>query len=394
MSGTNTARTARIVLTLALASAACTGATETSPSTLAISAAAASSSPASTASTAPTASPRPLPVVPAGFSVSKGQRADVIAEADVPPAAIERVQRAADASTERVERDFDRAFSYRPTLYLYRDEDSFRRALVDFWYYSAASADVVAQRQGQAIGNWTVLLNWRIIESDGRMFGVAHELTHAMVNQFDPGRRVPPWLNEGLARLEELTLDGMAWRAAEVRYVTASMAQTNTLLPFAGLMDSNFQRTTDRTWGSAAYDQSAQAAQFVIDEVGRDGILRILSLITQGASFPIAYLTVTGKKDYDFERGFAERARALGPVPATVLSLDDPRGPVLLVYGLPPSTKTSTSLRGANGSFSFQGTSTVYGTSLVGLGKLPAGQYTAMTTSGAVTVTATIQVVR
>lgn len=353
-------------------------------------------SPSATSSPAPSVSPRPSPVAPAGFTVSTGVRVDVFAEAAVGEEGVRRIQAAADSSADRIERDYRRAFAHRPTVYVFASEESLRTGLVELWGYPAAAAQTSAAYTGLALRDWIVALNWAKVSRQGGLAPVAHELAHTMISQFDPQlRRVPGWLNEGLARLQELTVDGTAWRAAEVRYTTASMAQTGTLFPFGGLAGATFLSKTESPGVTAAYAQSAQATQFVIDDVGRDGLLRILALITEGQSFQVAYLTVTGKKQYDFESTFAERALALAPTPGIISAPDAPfgAGPVLILYGFPPSTEAAVSLQ-AGRRWDSAGTTSQYGTYVVNLDKLPAAQYAVTATAGTVTVRATVGVQR
>lgn len=308
-----------------------------------------------------------------------------------------RIRVAGDAGATRIEQDFKRKFEHRPTIYVFGSKEAMTSVLTQTFGYPAASAATASEYPGIALSNWVVAVNWDSIGRFNGLTAVIHELTHTMVRQFDPqGRRVPEWLNEGLARLQELTVDRTQWLGAQVKYTAASMARTRTLFQFGGLVGATFRSKTESEGLSAAYAQSAQAAQFVIDEVGRDGLLKILELVTEGQSFRVAYLTVTGKKTYDFEDTFPERALALAPEPGMVRVADAPigPGPSLLVHGLPSSVPTSITLTAGRGVWTTSGTSTPYGTYFVALDDLPAGTYTTTATGGDVTLRATVIVGR
>lgn len=344
----------------------------------------------------PSASPRPVPVAPAGFTVGAGAEVDVFAEAAIDKQAIASVQEAGDRAAVQIEKYFGEEFRYRPTIYLFASAESVRRVLIGHLEYPADTAELVTGYGAASLRNWSVAANWALLAGRNPALTLTHELTHTMVGQFDhTGERVPGWLNEGLAMLQELSVEGTDWLAAEIRYTTFSMAHTGTLLSFLRLRSQATYRT-DPALTRGAYMQSAQAAMYLVEDIGRDGLLKILADVRDGETVKVAYLTHTGKKEYDFEDRFPERARALGSGPGLVTTAGAARGngPTLLAYGFPPSTAMAVRLQAGRQTWDSSGTTTPFGTYQLALDTVPVGQFAAAATAGSVTVRATVNIAR
>lgn len=106
---------------------------------------------------------------------------------------------------------------------------------------------------------------------------LSHELAHAMIHAIAP-RRVPYWLNEGLAVAFEP--QGSAWADAE-------LARSRLRLPFRRLADSF--RGLSGEQARVAYAQSAVMAKRLLDEAGGPTMVAILRDLAAGQSFQAAY---------------------------------------------------------------------------------------------------------
>jgi hypothetical protein len=106
---------------------------------------------------------------------------------------------------------------------------------------------------------------------------LSHELAHAMLHTIAP-RRVPFWLNEGLA--VALEPHGMTWARAE-------LARSADRVPFRRLADSF--RGLSPEEARLAYAQSALIARRLLDEAGGPTMVALLRDLAAGQSFEAAY---------------------------------------------------------------------------------------------------------
>jgi hypothetical protein len=358
-------------------------------------AAIASLSPESTLAARPSAAPPPSPIVPEGFTAHAGARVDVYAAPEIPQGDVERVLSVADAVTPRIEETYGITLSRRPTIYLFANEEQYRFALFVHWHLGAEAAVMTARNPAYELPNVSLAIEWSKTKDFNQLTVIPHELTHLFITEY--GRaRVPRWLNEGLARLSELMLDGTTWRAAAIKYTAASMAATNTLYPLSGLLSPAFVSTRDSVEIDGAYAEAAQAADFVRAELGQVGIQRLLRAIGQGATFEVAYLAVTGRKQYEFEETFPQSARGLASEPGIATTADAPEGagPFVIVYGFPISTPISIAIAGGGRSSTASGSTTRFGTFSNRLDVLPSGSFTLTATSGTTSASTTVRVAR
>ena len=134
----------------------------------------------------------------------------------------------------------------------------------------ASSSGLVTQ--GQAYGKEGVLL---INGFDSQIEGiVSHEVTHLLVAQAGegPGKRVPDWLNEGLAEYGNIQ-PGVSYDLAVLRAV-----RTDTLYPLVQLSN----RPGEPEAVIVFYGHSRQVVDFMIDTFGADKMSRLLREFRDG----------------------------------------------------------------------------------------------------------------
>jgi tetratricopeptide (TPR) repeat protein len=107
---------------------------------------------------------------------------------------------------------------------------------------------------------------------------LAHEYTHALIYSIAP-RRVPQWLNEGLATVFER--EDMSWSRAQV-------AKADTLLPPEKLMTSF--RGLPASQVKLAYAVSGLAAKALLDLASPANVVALLQDLAAGADFEEAFL--------------------------------------------------------------------------------------------------------
>jgi hypothetical protein len=355
-----------------------------------------------TAAVAVTSATTPVPSLtppprPSGHAVTEGAHVLVISEPGLGDDVITRVMSRAETSALAVEAEFGKSFDYRPSLYLLASDESVAETLVGLFGYGGPAAERTASSASAfAIPPQIVIVNWSRVSESNTLSPVHHELVHLIVGQrLKRGAYIPAWLNEGMAFLSETTLPEMEWLASTIRYGAASMAANKVLFPWNRIERHSFTNVKDLS-RDLAYVQSAQMVSFLREDLGRDGLGRIFSLVEQGAGFEAAYQQVAGKGIGEFAAALPDRMLALAPAyPGTALAPDAPigRGPSLLVYGLKPRTPVSIELLAPGARLLSSGTTDDGGLYFVLLSNVAAGTYTA-SVSGSATATATVRVVR
>jgi len=124
---------------------------------------------------------------------------------------------------------------------------------------------------------------------------LCHEFTHALVHGVAP-RRVPQWLNEGLALLFEPTV-GQAGGNAGSR---PSRDGSGPVVPLARL-ESSFEGLSDEE-ARRAYIESGQAVQALVADAGMPAILNLLQNLGAGMKFDDAFERATGMRYDEFQR--------------------------------------------------------------------------------------------
>lgn len=177
-----------------------------------------------------------------------------------------------------------------------------------------------------------------------------HELTHRFLRQlvgYTNVAKIPTWLNEGLAFLEEAE---PGWLRTEARLVSASSAHFGRLPSLATLSDLG--TWNDRTGLDHLYQYYAagQATQFLIDDVTLPGVLQVLKIVGTGVSFPRALTQALPTFDFNaFGSRFSDRAAALVsayPGIAVAPGSADGSGITVIAYGLTPNAPATIATKG------------------------------------------------
>lgn len=338
----------------------------------------------------------PAPTVVAGIALVRvtAPAFDLYAQPTIALADKQRLLVNGMADTAQVQSDYLANFANRPSIYVLATSAAFSAAAQTIGGGSAPPTWASGVCVCDTDHNW-VFVNWETAASDN--VTVRHELTHAMEHDLSADADLPAWFNEGNARQEEFTLEGMQWEVNEERYRAASMARSGALFTLDAL-------TSQFVWGQrnafdATYEYAVatQAAAFVRADVGMLGVLDLLRRLASDESFADAYAAVAHRSLDTFAASFGARVRALAPAyPGIATSPDTPTGPGLAfaIYGLPANAPFTLDVVGTNG-FSLVGgpqrTADAYGfyTSFLSTG-WPPGTYTisASYAGGVVSVTA------
>ncbi len=124
-----------------------------------------------------------------------------------------------------------------------------------------------------------------------------HEYTHVVIHDITGGR-IPTWLNEGLALIEQRTpMDGVVDRVRQVAHEGK--------LPSLGSLNGSFVGLTASEAGMA-YAASYTAGTFLIERWSRWGVQRLLRQLGEGASFEKALEEATGRSVSDFEQDWRD----------------------------------------------------------------------------------------
>jgi len=120
-----------------------------------------------------------------------------------------------------------------------------------------------------------------------------HEYTHVVIHDITGGR-IPTWLNEGLALIEQRTpMDGVVDRVRQVAHEGK--------LPSLGSLNGSFVGLTASEAGMA-YAASYTAGTFLIERWSRWDVQRLLRQLGEGASFEKALEEATGRSVSEFEQ--------------------------------------------------------------------------------------------
>ena len=177
-----------------------------------------------------------------------------------------------------------------------------------------------------------------------------HELVHRNLRQlvgYTNVAKIPTWLNEGWAFLEE---SEPGWLRTEARVVSASSAHLGKLPSLATLSDLG--AWNDRTGLDHLYQYyaAAQAAQFLIDDITLPGLLRVLKIMSTGVTFPRALAQAVPDFDYNaFGSRLSDRVAALVPAyPGITVAPGSPDGTgiTVIAYGLTPNAPATVSTKG------------------------------------------------
>ncbi len=315
------------------------------------------------------------------FRLTKTATADVYMEATISTTDSQSVLSTVDADVQQVQTDFARTYLQRPAVYSFATTSSYQLGLSSV--FSIVTAQIADAANAPALfwaANQSVAMNWQVLQNSKQMTALRHELTHLMVFQVTSTnfRNVPAWLNEGTARLEELTVAGTKGFEISNRYGAASMAANNLLYSFADITDQNQWNSRAGLLKTYEYREAALAVQFLRDDLGAAGVLRIFDTIARGAIFPTAYSTVAGKQFDSFSADFPNRVRTLSPTYPAVAAAFDPGVLIVFPYGFAPASSVTITVE-ISGDYrptTLTRLTDTYGTYAVAFADPPVGSYT------------------
>jgi hypothetical protein len=195
-----------------------------------------------------------------------------------------------------------------------------------------------------------IFLNFFNIAGSERPVRTArHELTHQLIAQLaGPNTAVPAWLNEGSARLQEMTVAATGWWANLNAGTARSAAAASELIPLADLESQAAWNARAEPFAQFEYYEASEAVRLLRQDVGVAGTVLMLDLMRQGASFDAAFATVAGRSAASFETAFPSRLVATtATYPAVLLAGDTPEGAGLsfTAYGFAPSSSLTVTVR-------------------------------------------------
>src|SRR5688572_3776239 len=283
--------------------------------------------------------PRTAEIQGIRFDVSCGRSADVYVDVDANGGA-ERARDEVDRESDRVSRDLQITSDLRFRVYYLGSTQAFQSAVS--WLGRGFSAGPRV-RETEAV--YLDLPDFIAIDqSQMAQFqtanAVRHELVHRSLRHFVGYANideVPSWLNEGWAFLKESESGRLH---TEARVASASSAFFGRLLSLdtlSDLGDWNSRTGLDHIY---QYYVSAQATQFLIDDMTLPGLLRALKMVGEGEPFTTALTQAVPTFDYNsFTRRFSDRVKALvQEYPGIVAAPGSPdgTGSTVIAYGLRP----------------------------------------------------------
>jgi hypothetical protein len=136
----------------------------------------------------------------------------------------------------------------------------------------------------------TVLVLIRPDALDADLSGVAHELTHVIVNQitFNPYNSIPFWLNEGLAVTVQYSQGDLPLEFTNALY---SAIADDTLISVRSLSDP-FSAYTDKAYLS--YAESVSIVSYLIEQYGSTKMDQFLITFEHGSTYDAALKTNYG----------------------------------------------------------------------------------------------------
>jgi len=255
-----------------------------------------------------------------------------------------------DADVKRIQADHGRKFTTRPTLWAFATVKSFVTGLrVIFGVRNASTFEDAAGVYLSGKKAVAISHEWMAEGTDPTAAAtVRHELTHAMVDQIVGKRgigQVPAWLNEGSARLEEFTIDGLEWFDTSETYVAASMANSGKLWTLEQMRLQSKWNARSGYLAFLQYAAAARAVAFLREDLGENArVIEIMALLAKGTKFAAAYQKIAGTPFTDFEKAFKARVLATSDrYPGIATAQDTPEGEGLyfVLYGFAPRSQVT-----------------------------------------------------
>jgi hypothetical protein len=323
------------------------------------------------------------------FSVVCGSTGDIWIAGALTTSDTKTILATIDRDLTDLETDFAIQMNGRFRMYAYASSRSFAQALTAL--FPGATGDVT----GVYFPPDSIVVDWEGANSDVPQSAIRHELSHLFVERASGrlgGREIPAWFDEGLATVEQYAISGSAWEATTDRYCAASAAAGGTMPSLASITSFRDFQALD---GRLGYIVGAQAVTFIKDDIGMDGIRKMLSAVGIGHFWDDAYREVSGKTWASFVASFPERVRALAPrYPGVAFAADSPDGPgaSYVLYGYDPGGAVRVTIENTR----FGGSSTKNADPsgcLFGFlaGNWPSGSYTFTASGRAGLVTSTLR---
>jgi len=141
-------------------------------------------------------------------------------------------------------------------------------------HYEKQFGSVAASTRGAHYGYGAIYVNGGSRLNDEFAGTMVHELTHAFLDYRGTGRRLPTWLNEGLA-------ERLGWKRKGLDQLAPNQVMTIQYERRQGKL------TPLPVWGVIRMDylQFYAAALFVEKKVGKDKLLAVVRRTLQGESF-------------------------------------------------------------------------------------------------------------
>ena len=278
------------------------------------------------------------------FNPATTVRADVYSETSISKTDATSITAVVDGDIARIEADLGRAFSGRPTLFVFATAVSATSGIQTIARKTASeAADLVNHGGFYDLETGNAYLIWSNI-GHTPVNTTRHELTHMLFQQIaGPGSHLPAWFNEGNAALEQLTSTGATWQASLYHYTAAaaSSLSPSALIPLHDLISQETWNARTGPLGQFEYFEAAEAARFVRDDVGIRGTVLILELMNRGQTFNDSLFAITGKTADAFAAEFPARLKGtVTTYPGVALANDTSVGPGVsyTAYGFAPST--------------------------------------------------------
>ena len=250
-----------------------------------------------------------------------------------------------------VQREFEWTLQTRAVIYVRATRDGYIDTLEHVFGYGGTAAEYVADNSVAFFepSLRTIAVNWDEIRDRRPIAAIRHELTHVVTLEACAPRcdLVPAWFNVGVARLMETTV-GADWRLVRVRYESASMLATDTLLPLTSLWTQAQWNAYGDWLGYYKYQEAARAIELIKEDVGDDAIPKIYARLRAGDEFTRAYAALSGKSWPSFTSALPSRIAAGVSSARGIVSVSpgaDGTGVSYLLYGLAPEAKVTLRIR-------------------------------------------------
>ncbi len=283
------------------------------------------------------------------FEVSCGRAADVYVDVGASGGA-DRAREEVERESDRVSRDLQITSDLRFRVYYLGSTQAFQSAVS--WLGRGFSAGPRV-RETEAV--YLDLPDFIAIDqSQMPQFQTANALRHELVHRslrhfvgYANIDEVPSWLNEGWAFLEE-SESGRLYTEARVASASgAFFGRLPSLDTLSDLGNWNSRTGLDHIY---QYYVSAQATQFLIDDMTLPGLLRALKIVGEGESFKTALTQAVPAFDYNsFARRFSDRVKTLvSGFPGIVAPRGSPdgTGSTVIAYGLRPGAQVTVTTTG------------------------------------------------